>query len=81
MRNRTHRVAADLDQSPIVLPSAEAAIDQAAEIMVLIDGAHIRAAHGYCHLSRTVSEIRFCRGIFPSPMCLMLSHLGILWTW
>lgn len=47
MRNRTHRVAADLDQTPIVLPNAEPAIDPAEEIMVLIDGAHIRAAHGY----------------------------------
>lgn len=47
---RTHRIAADLDQMPPRQPAPEpkvtAEAKQEAEIMVLIDGAHIRAAHG-----------------------------------
>jgi hypothetical protein len=59
MRNRTHRVAADLEQKPIAQPVPEQIIDPAAEIVVLIDGAHIRAAHGYQsrHLDVTVGKI------------------------
>jgi hypothetical protein len=59
MRNRTHRVAADLEKKPIVQPGREPVIDPAAEIVVLIDGAHIRAAHGYQsrHLDVTVGKI------------------------
>jgi hypothetical protein len=59
MRNRTHRVAADLEQKPVVQPSPEPVIDPAPEIVVLIDGAHIRAAHGYQsrHLDVTVGKI------------------------
>ena len=59
MRNRTHRVAADLERKPNAQPGPEPAIDPAAEIVVLIDGAHIRAAHGYQsrHLDVTVGKI------------------------
>jgi hypothetical protein len=59
MRNRTHRVAADLEQRAIAQPNPEPVIDPAAEIVVLIDGAHIRAAHGYQsrHLDVTVGKI------------------------
>jgi hypothetical protein len=59
MRNRTHRVAADLERKPITQPGPEPVIDPAAEIVVLIDGAHIRAAHGYQsrHLDVTVGKI------------------------
>ena len=59
MRNRTHRVASDLEQKPVVQPSPEPVIDPAPEIVVLIDGAHIRAAHGYQsrHLDVTVGKI------------------------
>jgi hypothetical protein len=59
MRNRTHRVEDDLEQKPIVQPNPEPVIDPAAEVVVLIDGAHIRAAHGYQtrHLDVTVGKI------------------------
>ena len=59
MRNRTHRVAADLEQKPVAQPGPEPVIDPAAEIVVLIDGAHLRAAHGYQsrHLDVTVGKI------------------------
>ena len=59
MRNRTHRVAADLEQKPIAQPGPEQVIDPAGEVVVLIDGAHIRAAHGYQsrHLDVTVGKI------------------------
>jgi hypothetical protein len=45
MRNRTHRVAADLEAA--VSPTSEPDPDLSTEIMMVIDGAHIRAAHGY----------------------------------
>ncbi|NPD70206.1 ISKra4 family transposase [Lichenicola cladoniae] len=47
MRNRTHRVASDLEQMPPGQPAPEPEAKPQGEIMVLIDGAHIRAAHGY----------------------------------
>jgi len=43
MRNRTHRVAADLEQKPIAQLGSGPVIDPAAEIVVLTHGAHIRA--------------------------------------
>ncbi|MBV8525522.1 MAG: ISKra4 family transposase [Acetobacteraceae bacterium] len=59
MRNRTHRVAADLDSAARASPKPEQAIDPSAEMMVVIDGAHIRAAHGYQsrHIDVTVGKI------------------------
>jgi hypothetical protein len=59
MRNRTHRVAADLEKKTIAQPNPEPIIDPTAEIVVSIDGAHIRAAHGYQsgHLDVTVGKI------------------------
>jgi hypothetical protein len=59
MRNRTHRVAADLERKPIAKPNPEPVLDPAGEVVVLIDGAHIRAAHGYQsrHLDVTVGKI------------------------
>jgi hypothetical protein len=59
MRNRTHRVAADLEQVAAARPTREPKVDLEADIMVLIDGAHIRAAHGYQsrHLDVTVGKI------------------------
>src|ERR1700722_2428450 len=47
MRNRTHRAAAELEHRETALPKPEPEVDPAADMMVLIDGAHIRAAHGY----------------------------------
>jgi hypothetical protein len=57
MRNRTHRVAADIEAA--VSPELEPAPDRPTEIMVVIDGAHIRAAHGYQsrHIDVTVGKI------------------------
>jgi hypothetical protein len=59
MRNRTHRVAADLEQMAAARPMREPKVDPETEIMVLIDGAHIPAAHGYQsrHLDLTVGKI------------------------
>jgi len=62
MRNRTHRVAADLEQMAATRPHREPKVDPAAEIMVLIDGAHIRA---WWHISIRVQHIeRALRGIY-----------------
>jgi hypothetical protein len=57
MRNRTHRVAADLEAA--TPPAPELAQERPAEIMMAIDGAHIRAAHGYQsrHIDFTVGKI------------------------
>ena len=59
MRNRTHRVAANLERKAIARPNLEPEKDPADEMLVLIDGAHIRAAHGYQsrHLDVTVGKI------------------------
>ncbi|MGI4748381.1 MAG: ISKra4 family transposase [Janthinobacterium lividum] len=59
MRNRTHRVASDLEQMPPSQPAPEPKAKPQAEIMVLIDGADIRAAHGYQsrHVDVTVGKI------------------------
>src|ERR1700678_1425025 len=59
MRNRTHRVAADLERRAIAPPEPKAEIDPAGDMVVLIDGAHIRAAHGYQsrHIDVTVGKI------------------------
>jgi hypothetical protein len=45
MRKRTQRVAADLEAA--VSPTPEPDPDLSTEIVMVIDGAHIRAAHGY----------------------------------
>ena len=57
MRNRTHRVAADLEAA--APPAPEPAQERPAEIMMAIDGAYIRAAHGYQsrHIDVTVGKI------------------------
>jgi hypothetical protein len=47
MRNRTRRVAADLESAATASPKPEPDLDSSTEIMMVIDGAHIRAAHGY----------------------------------
>jgi hypothetical protein len=59
MRNRTHRVAADLERRAIAPPEPKAEIDPAGEMVVMIDGALIRAAHGYQsrHIDVTVGKI------------------------
>ena len=41
MRNRTHRMAADIEQVPAVPRSAEPEVRPLPEMMVLIDGAHL----------------------------------------
>lgn len=46
MRNRTHRVAADLERKVIARPKLEPEAGPADEMMILIDGAQIRAAPG-----------------------------------
>ncbi len=59
MRNRTHRVAAGIEQAAAIPGSAEPGVSPPPEIMVLIDGAHIRAAHGYQarHIDVTVGKV------------------------
>jgi hypothetical protein len=55
MRNRTHRIADDLEAA-VHSPSEP---DVATDITMAIDGAHIRAAHGYQarHIDVTVGKI------------------------
>ena len=57
MRNRTHRVAVDLEA--MTPPELKPAHGHPTEIMMAIDGAHIRAAHGYQsrHIDVTVGKI------------------------
>jgi hypothetical protein len=57
MRNRTHRIAADLEAA--APPELEPAHERPTEIMMAIDGAHIRGAHGYQsrHIDVTVGKI------------------------
>jgi hypothetical protein len=59
MRNRTHRVAADLESAVTALAKPNPDRDPSTEIMMVIDGAHIRAAHGYQarHIDVTVGKI------------------------
>jgi hypothetical protein len=59
MRNRTHRVAADLERKAIAHQAPGPAVDPPAEIVVLTDGAHVRAIPGYQsrHLDVTVGRI------------------------
>ena len=59
MRNRMHRIAADLEQMAPPQPTLEPQGDPASEILVLIDGAHIRAAYGdqSRHVDVTVGKI------------------------
>ena len=56
MRNRTHRVAADLEAA--VSPTPESGLIST-DMMMVIDGAHIRAAHGHQsrHIDVTVGKI------------------------
>jgi len=61
MRNRTHRVAADIEAA--VSPELEPAPDRPTEIMVVIDGAHNRAAHG-CqsrHIDVTIAKVEVAK--------------------
>ena len=44
LRSKTHRVAADLEQLVAPQAASEPDVDPAPEMVVLIDGAHIRAA-------------------------------------
>ncbi len=59
MRDRTHRVAAGLESAAAVSPKSEPDFDLSTEIMMVIDGAHIRAAQGYQsrHIDVTVGKI------------------------
>lgn len=59
MRHRTHRVAADLEHFGVAESTSEPDADPAPEMVVLIDGAHIRAAYGYQsrHVDVTVGKI------------------------
>jgi len=59
MRNRTRRVAAYLESAVTASPKPEPDLDSSTEIMMVIDGAHIRAAHGYQsrHIDVTVGKI------------------------
>jgi hypothetical protein len=59
MRNRTHQVAAELEARNVVPPKPEAKSGKSADMIVLIDGGHIRAAPG-CqtrHVDVTVGKI------------------------
>jgi hypothetical protein len=58
MRNRTHRASADLEAA--ASPAFEPAQERPTEIIVVIDGAHIRAAHGYQsrYVDVTVGKIK-----------------------
>jgi hypothetical protein len=57
MRNRTHRVAAEIEASSNADPTDRALSSN--EIVVMIDGAHIRAVPGHQsrHLDVTVSKV------------------------
>ena len=57
LRNRTHRAAADLEAA--APPELEPAPDRPTEMLMAIDGAHSRAAHGYQlrHIDVTVGRI------------------------
>jgi hypothetical protein len=59
MRNRTHRVAADLENAATASPKSAPDINPSTEMMVVVDGAHTRAAHGYQsrHIDVTVGKI------------------------
>jgi hypothetical protein len=59
MRNRTHQVAAELEARTVAPPKPEAKSSKDADMIVLIDGAHIRAAPGYQtrHVDVTVGKI------------------------
>jgi len=59
MRNRTHQVAAGLEAQTVGPAKPEAKSRKDAEMIVLIDGAHIRAAPGYQtrHVDVTVGKI------------------------
>ena len=60
MRNRTHRVAADLESATVASPRNPSLTSiPRPRKMVLIDGARIRAAHGYQsrHIDVTVGKI------------------------
>ncbi len=58
MRNRTHRVAADLERAVTVSAKPDPDRDPSTEITMVIDGAHIPAAHGYQsrHLDVTLGK-------------------------
>jgi hypothetical protein len=59
MRHRTHRVAADLEHFVVAETTSEPDVDPVPEMVVLIDGAPIRAAYGYQsrHVDVTVGKI------------------------
>jgi hypothetical protein len=59
MRNRTHRVAAELESQAAAQPNVDAGPIRVAEMIVFIDGAHILAAPGYQtrHIDVTVGKV------------------------
>ena len=77
MRNRTHRVAADLEAA--APPEPEPAHDRPAEIMMAIDGAHIRAAHGYQSGASTSRSARLRSGQPPRRFALAPKGASGLW--
>jgi hypothetical protein len=72
MRNRTHRAATGLESMATASPKPAPGIDPPGEMTVLIDGAHIRAAHGYQsrHIDVTVGKIE----VAESRHGVLLSH-------
>jgi hypothetical protein len=59
IRNRTHRVAAEIEAKTPEAPRDVPALNANDEIVVMIDGAHIRAVPGYQsrHLDVTVGKV------------------------
>jgi hypothetical protein len=59
MRNRMHRVAVELESQALAAPKAEVELKLDSEMIVLIDGAHIRAVPGYQmrHIDVAVGKI------------------------
>jgi len=57
IRNRTHRVAAEIEAKALDAPKDRPAVNN--EIVIMIDGAHTRAAPGYQsrHVDVTVGKV------------------------
>ena len=84
IRNRTHRVAGDLEAA--VSPTSEPDPDLSTEIMMVIDGAHIRAAHGYQSSTslpsiRNLLSYRFIAGLFDLQLIPPKAPSGPLLPW
>jgi hypothetical protein len=75
IRNRTHRVAAEIEAKSPEAPRDVRALSD--EIVVMIDGAHIRAAPGYQsrHLDVTVGKVEVS-GRRPRRFALAPKRIG-----